>query len=561
MEYSKLVEIYEALSGTSKLLEKRAIIAGFLKGLNSEEVESAVLLLEGRLFPEWDRRKIGIGTQTVIKSISTSSGKSEDLIKADWAKIGDLGLVAERNISSKTQSTLFSGKLTIDQVFTNLRKLSEIEGGGSTGKKIGLIAELLSASSGVGAKYIVRTCLEDLRTGAGFGVLRDSIASAFDVEVANVQTAYDLTTDISSVAKIAKTKSNEGLLALELSVGNPVKVMLFKKSESIEEGFDVVGKPAAIDYKYDGFRLQIHRSGKEIKLFTRNLEDVTSQFPDIVKMIEKDVNSKEFIIDCEVIGYDKKTGKWKPFQDISQRIKRKYEIEEMIKEVPVMIIVFDIINLDGENLISMPFGERRDKLSKVIREDPLAVSLAKEIVTDSVEKGKEFYAKALSDGAEGVMMKKLDSVYKPGSRVGYGIKIKPVMETLDLVVVGSEWGTGKRSKWLSSFILACRDGNDFKEIGKIGTGFKEKDEEGVSFGKMTELLKPLVVSESGREVRVKPGVIIEVKYEEIQKSTNYDSGFALRFPRFVRLRDDKGLKDVDDLKRVSKLAKSQRSRG
>jgi len=561
MEYSKLVEIYEALAGTSKLLEKRAIIAGFLKGLNSEEVESAVLLLEGRLFPEWDRRKIGIGTQTVIKSISTSSGKSEDLIKADWAKIGDLGLVAERNISSKTQSTLFSGKLTIDQVFTNLRKLSEIEGGGSTGKKIGLIAELLSASNGVDAKYIVRTCLEDLRTGAGFGVLRDSIASAFDVEVANVQTAYDLTTDISSVTKISKTKGNEGLLDLKLSVGNPVKVMLFKKSESVEEGFEVVGKPAAIDYKYDGFRLQIHRSGKEIKLFTRNLEDVTSQFPDIVKMIEKDVNSKEFIIDCEVIGYDKKTGKWKPFQDISQRIKRKYEIEEMIKEVPVMIIVFDIINLDGENLISVPFSKRRDKLSKVIREDPLAVSLAKEIVTDSVEKGKEFYAKALSDGAEGVMMKKLDSVYKPGSRVGYGIKIKPVMETLDLVVVGSEWGTGKRSKWLSSFILACRDGNDFKEIGKMGTGFKEKDEEGVSFGKMTELLKPLVVSESGREVRVKPGVIIEVKYEEIQKSTNYDSGFALRFPRFVRLRDDKGLKDVDDLKRVSKLAKSQRSRG
>ena len=310
MEYSKLVEIYETLSGTSKLLEKRAIIAGFLKGLNSEEVESAVLLLEGRLFPEWDRRKIGIGTQTVIKSISTSSGKSEDLIKADWAKIGDLGLVAERNISSKTQSTLFSGKLTIDQVFTKLRKLSEIEGSGSTGKKIGLIAELLSASNGVSAKYIVRTCLEDLRTGAGFGVLRDSIASAFDVEVANVQTAYDLTTDISSVAKLAKTKSNEGLLALELSVGNPVKVMLFKKSESIEEGFDVVGKPAAIDYKYDGFRLQIHRSGKEIKLFTRNLEDVASQFPDIVKMIEKDVNSKEFIIDCEVIGYDKKTGKF-----------------------------------------------------------------------------------------------------------------------------------------------------------------------------------------------------------------------------------------------------------
>ena len=560
MEYSKIVEIYEKLSGTSKLLEKRAIIADFLKGLNSREVESVVLLLEGRLFPEWDRRKIGIGTQTIIKSISISSGKSEDLIKADWAKIGDLGLVAERNISSKTQSTLFSGKLTIDQVFTNLRKLSEIEGSGSTGKKIDLIADLLSAADKVSAKYIVRTCLEDLRTGAGFGVLRDSIAEAFGVETEHVQTAYDLTTDISRVSKVAKTEGDKGLLNLKLSVGNPVKVMLFKKSESIEEGFDVVGKPAAIDYKYDGFRLQIHRSGNEIKLFTRNLENVTLQFPDIVKMIDRDVKAKEFIIDSEVIGYDKKTGEWKPFQDISQRIKRKYEIDEMIKEVPVMIIVFDIINLNGENLIEVPFSQRRDKLSKIINEDPLAVSLAKELITGSLEEGNNFYAKALSDGVEGVMMKKLDSVYKPGSRVGYGIKIKPVMETLDLVVVGSEWGTGKRANWLSSFILACRDGNDFKEIGKIGTGFKEKDEEGVSFGKMTNLLKPLIVSESGREVRVKPSVIIEVKYEEIQKSTNYDSGFALRFPRFVRLRDDKGLNDVDDLKRVSKLAKSQRNR-
>ena len=336
--------------------------------------------------------------------------------------------------------------------------------------------------------------------------------------------------------------------------------MLFKKSESVEEGFDVVGKPAAIDYKYDGFRLQIHRSGNDIKLFTRNLEDVTVQFPDIVKMIKKDISSKEYIIDCEVIGYDKKTGNWKPFQDISQRIKRKYNIDEMIQEVPVMIIVFDILNLNGENLIEVPFRERRDKLSKIIKEDPMAVSLAKEIITDSVEKGEKFYAHALSEGAEGVMMKNLEGVYKPGSRVGYGIKIKPVMETLDLVVVGAEWGTGKRANWLSSFILACRDGDEFKEIGKMGTGFKEKDSEGVSFGKMTKLLKPLIISESGREVKVKPGVIVEAKYEEIQKSTNYDSGFALRFPRFVRLRDDKGLADVDNLTRVSKLAKSQRSR-
>ena len=228
MEYSKLVGVYEALSGTSKLLEKRSIISEFLKSLDAREVESSVLLLEGRLFPEVDRRKIGIGTQTVIKAISTSSGKDEISLKNDWAKIGDLGKVAEKNISSKTQSTLFSGKLTIDQVFNNLRKLSEIEGGGSTSKKVGLISELLGASEGSEAKYIVRTCLEDLRTGAGFGVLRDAIADAFEVDVSNVQNAYDLTTDISRVSKVARTKGDRGLKSLELNVGTPVSYAVQK---------------------------------------------------------------------------------------------------------------------------------------------------------------------------------------------------------------------------------------------------------------------------------------------------------------------------------------------
>ena len=381
-----------------------------------------------------------------------------------------------------------------------------------------------------------------------------------DVDVENVQKAYDLTTDLSRVAVVAKTKGDKGLTKISLSVGNPVKVMLFKKVESIEEGFKVVGSPAIIDYKYDGFRLQIHRSKNDIKLFTRNLENVTNQFPDIVNIVKKDVKSKECIIDCEVVGYDKDTKTWKPFQEISQRIKRKYDIEEMIKEVPVMIFAFDLIGVNGESLVDKPFSERREKLSKIIKDDPYAVTLAKGITTSSVKKGDDFYKEALRIGAEGVMMKNLEGIYKPGSRVGFGVKIKPVMETLDLVIVGGEWGTGKRANWLSSFILACKDGDEFNEIGKIGTGFKEKDEQGVSFSKMTELLKPLIVSEKGREVKIKPGVIIEVKYEEIQKSPTYGSGYALRFPRFVRLRDDKSLKEVDDLKRILTLSKGQRGR-
>ena len=555
MEYSKLVEIYQSLSETTKMLEKRAIIADFLKGIGSDEIEASVLLLEGRLFPESDKRKIGIGTQLILKSISKVSGKTDSDLNNQWAKIGDLGLVAEKNMSSSTQR-----KLTIKHVFNNLRKLSEISGNGSTVKKIGLISELLGSSNGVGSKYIVRTCLEDLRTGAGFGILRDAVADAFDVDVKNVQKAYDLTTDLSRVVIVAKTKGDVGLEKISLNVGTPIKVMLFKKVESVEEGFEVVGSPAIIDYKYDGFRLQIHRSNNEFKLFTRNLEDVTTQFPDIIELVKTDVKSKNYIIDCEVVGYDKDAKTWKPFQEISQRIKRKYRIGEMIKEVPVMIFAFDLIGLNGKNLIDVPFKDRRGKLARIISESPFAVNLAKEITTSSIEKGQKFYEEALRVGAEGVMMKNLEGVYKPGSRVGFGVKIKPVMETLDLVIVGGAWGTGKRVNWISSFILACRTEDGFEEIGKIGTGFKEKEGLGVSFNKMTELLKPFIVSESGRNVKIKPGVIIEVKYEEIQKSPNYGSGYALRFPRFVRLRDDKNLKDVDNLKRILKLSSAQRGR-
>ncbi|RZD32382.1 MAG: DNA ligase [uncultured DHVE6 group euryarchaeote] len=555
MEYSKLVDIYQSLSGTTKMLEKRAIITDFLKGIGSDEIEASVLLLEGRLFPESDNRKIGIGTQLILKSISKVSGKTDSDLNNQWAKIGDLGLVAEKNISSLAQK-----ELTIKHVFNNLRKLSEISGIGSTTKKIELISELLISSNGVGSKYIVRTCLEDLRTGAGFGILRDAVADAFNVDVKNVQKAYDLTTDLARVAIVAKINGDVGLEKISLNVGTPIKVMLFKKVESVEEGFEVVGSPAIIDYKYDGFRLQIHRSNNEFKLFTRNLEDVTTQFPDIIELVKKDVKSKNYIIDCEVVGYDKNTNTWKPFQEISQRIKRKYGITEMIKEVPVMIFAFDLIGLNGKNLIDVPFKDRRGKLAEIINEAPFAVNLAKEITTSSIEKGQNFYEEALRVGAEGVMMKNLEGVYKPGSRVGFGVKIKPVMETLDLVIVGGEWGTGKRANWISSFILACRTEDGFKEIGKIGTGFKEKDEMGVSFDKMTKLLKPFIIGESGRSVKIKPGVIIEVKYEEIQRSPTYGSGYALRFPRFVRLREDKDLKDVDNLKRILKLSSTQRGR-
>ena len=541
-------------------MEKRDIISNFLSSVHEKNLVNIINLLQGQNFPEWDSRKIGVGTQIIIKALANTSGISIGDIDKLWADIGDLGKVAEKILSNKKQSTLVSNSLTIKGVVDRNQKLAEIEGSGTVSKKIDVISELLSSTDAIGAKYLVRLLLEDLRTGAGIGVIRDAISETYDIEKSKIQRGYDLTTDLARVAYIAKIDGENGLDKLKISPGSPVKVMLFQKSETFEGAFDKVGIPAAIEYKYDGFRLQIHRNKSKIKLFTRNLEDVTNQFPDIIEFVKRDIDSESFVIDCEAIGYDPKTKVWKPFQEISQRIRRKYDIENMIKEVPVMILAFDILFLNGKSLLSIPFSDRRKNLKSILKSETLAVDIAKSLHTDDISKAQKFYESALDAGAEGVMVKNLASIYKPGSRVGFGLKIKPVMESLDLTVVGAEWGTGKRANWLSSFTLACKQGDEFFEIGKMGTGLKEKENDGLSFNQITNLLKPNILNEEGRNVTIKPSIVIEIEYEEIQKSPTYSSGFALRFPRVLRLRDDLNLSDVDNLSKIESLRNSQRAR-
>ena len=247
------------------------------------------------IYPEWDSTKIGVGAQTVKKAIALSAGKNDAEVTSEWKEIGDLGDVAQKLLSKKSQGTLFSKRLTVSKVVTNIRKLSELKGAGTVSKKISLISELLSSASPVAAKYIVRTCIEDLRTGAGFGTLRDAISKAFDVPKNVIQVAYDQSTDIGKVARTAYEKGEKGLQRFGITVGHPLKVMLYQKASDIEDAFKRVGRPAAIEYKYDGFRLQVHKGGGNIKLFTRRLDEVTNQFPDVVKMVEHDVKADNII--------------------------------------------------------------------------------------------------------------------------------------------------------------------------------------------------------------------------------------------------------------------------
>ncbi len=374
--------------------------------------------------------------------------------------------------------------------------------------------------------------------------------------VHEVQEALDMYNDFPLIAKRAKTRTIKKLLETGLIPGKPLKLMLFQKANSIEEAFIIVGKPAACEYKYDGFRLQVHRNGDIITLFTRSLENVTAQFPDVVEIVKNYIMSHDYILDCEVVGYDKEQKKFTPFQLISQRIQRKYDVVNMAKEVPVHLVLFDLLEYNGQTMLQHPFQERRRILGTMIKAEERLL-LAQQLVTENEQEAKEFYAQALQQGTEGMMMKNIQAPYKPGLRTGYGVKIKPTMETLDLVIVGGEWGEGKRAQWLSSFTLACRtDHGEYVVLGNVGTGFKEKGD-GLTFSALTERLKPLIEKEHGREVIIKPTIILEIAYEEIQRSPSYSSGYALRFPRVVRLRTDKPLEECSALSYVQQLYDEQ----
>jgi len=567
MRYEEFVDVFEELDGTTKRLEKADILAKFLEKLKGHE--EWVYLLRGRVFPGYDEREFGISTQLTIKAIAKSSGEREEEIIEKFKKVGDLGDIAEELTSKRKQSTLFSKRLSVDKVFDNLRKLVEIEGKGAVNRKLSLIIELFGAASGKEAKYISRTLLNDLRVGVADGILRDAVAGAFfssgeetekKKEAAElVESAYDRVNDFAEILRLAR-KGKGALEKVGVVPGRPIRVMLPIKVTDLEEGFRICGKPLAVEHKYDGFRVVINKlDNGEVKLFTRRLDNVTKQFPDVVEVVKKRIKGKSFILDSEVVGFDPKTKKYKPFEAVSQRIRRKYDIDQLMEKLPVEINVFDVIYHNGKSVIDLPFEKRRKLLEKNVKEESRKIRLSKQFVSDDKKEINEFYKNALKIGEEGIMMKNLNAPYRPGRRVGYMVKMKPDEKDLDFVIVGAEYGTGKRSGGLTSFILACKSGGEFLEVGKVSSGLKEKESEGFTYGEIDKLLRPLIIGEDKDGVRVKPKVVVSVTYQNIQPSTRYSSGFALRFPRVTHYRPERGVFDIativdvkKELKRMSK---------
>ncbi|MBR9682713.1 MAG: ATP-dependent DNA ligase [Candidatus Aenigmarchaeota archaeon] len=557
MKYSVLADVYEELEKHSSKLKKRDILAELLKEASVKDLGLLAKIITGSV----SSLETGVSTSMIIKAIGKASGNPESEVKNTFKRKGDLGITAEELIKSKKQRALLKKELSVENVYDEIVNLPEISGKGSQERKLNSVAGILIAATPKEAKYIVRTILGQLRVGVAQGILRDSIAKAFDIDKKLVESAWNLNPDFGKIAEVAKKDGEEGLKKIVIDVGSPLMVLLAEKSPSLKDALESYENPV-LEVKFDGVRTQIHKKGDVVKVFTRKLEDVTKQFPDIVKMAKTSIIAKECIIDGEAVGMDPKTNTPLPFQKLSRRIQRKYDIEKMIKEIPVEVNIFDITYLNGKSLYNISFKERRKLLEKSIKSTK-DFKITKQLKTKDLKKAEDFYNKALAQGQEGIMVKNLEAGYQPGRKVGYWLKVKPTMENLDLTIIGGVWGTGKRTGFVGSLILGCRDKEKFLTCGMLGTGLKEKktDDTDVTLEEITRLLKPHIISEKGSSIEINPHVVVEVGYEEIQKSPKYESGYALRFPRLIRLRTmEKPASQADTLSRIKYLYTIQKGK-
>ncbi len=566
MRYATLAEAFQKLEQTASYLEKNSIMAGLLKQTHTEEIDRVVLLLLGRPWPAYVSKETGVGLQQLKKAVSQASGYSSVEIEKLMRDVGDLGEVARQLLSKKRQVTLFAEQLTVEKVFDKIKQLPEITGEGSVDRKVDSISELLTSASPIEAKFIARTVLGDLRIGVAEGRLRDAIASAFGVSPDSVEHAYMLTTDYSLVAKAAATSGEKGLQKLGVSVGHPVNPMLAQRAEDIDEILERMGGKAGFEIKLDGIRVQVHKDGENIQLFTRRMEDYTSMFPDIINPLRKALKPKRAIVDGELVAIDKRTGKPMPFQEVLKR-RRKYEIEGAAKQIPVEVQLFDVMLSDGSVMLDEPYVKRRAALEGIVKEVEGKVRVVEQRVLSKPDEIKKFVDWAVKIGHEGLLAKNLDASYRAGRREFVWLKLKPTLETLDLVVVGALYGKGKRAGTFGSYVLAVLDEETgkFKTTTKCGSGYTDEDlEELTKRFKKIQLKKPHpdVDIEIECPAYFKPEVVFEASFEEIQVSPEekHTAKWALRFPRYQRIREDRRPQEITTVREIGELFEMQERR-
>jgi DNA ligase-1 len=550
--FKALAELCEKLEATRKRVLMTSLTADFLNALEPEEIEPAVSMILARPFPKWSPLNLEVSWATVSGIIKRVTGAEWSAFTEAFSKSGDVGSMTKalfENSGVRRQMALVERPLTILEVRRSFEQIAEAVGHGSREKKERLIEALLSQASPLEAKYLAKIFVGDMRTGLHEGLMEQAVARAFGIPLEEVQKASMTVGDVGEVAAIARKEGLEGFSKISFRVFRPVSLMLAQMANDVAEALKEHDGKTAFEYKYDGARVQIHRSDGEVRVFSRRLSDATESLPEVVESVKENISAKEAILEGEVIAVDNQ-GFPIPFQHLMRRFKRVHAVEDTAERVPIRLYLFDILYLNGKSLVSVPYMQRRQMLA----ENAGKIPLTEQLVTDKTEEAERFLMEAMDAGHEGLMAKRLDGQYTPGVRGKRWLKIKPVLEPLDLVIVAAEYGYGRRHDWLSDYYLAARDAEtgEFLELGKTFKGLTDAE-----IIEMTRRLKELTVKDKRGKVITIPRIVVEVMYNEIQKSPKYKCGMALRFARISRIRDDKSVEQADTIQRIREIYERQ----
>ncbi|MCS4540935.1 MAG: ATP-dependent DNA ligase [Euryarchaeota archaeon] len=552
MLYSSLVEVFQQFESTTSRIRLTDIVSKLFKGSPINLLPVIIYMLIGKVFPSWDSRKLDVSGSTIFAALKQATGADNPTIIKAFKETGDIGSTAELIYKTKKPIALFSKQLTISDVYNGFVDIARVTGPGSRKKKERILLGLLNSASSSEVKYILRNVIGDMRHGVNEGIVEEAIAKAFQIPVDLVQRSYMIANDLGLVAQVAKNSGITGLKQLKLTIMRPIKPMLAQSVSDIKEALSEIKKPA-FEWKLDGARAQIHKQKDKIKIFSRGTEDITQAFPEIVKSLKEGIVANEAILEGEIVAIDPLNSKPRPFQFVLRRFRRKYSVSELEKIIPVKLYLFDLLYLNRNSFLNKPFTERRNTLEKIIVQNP-KIELTKLVITNEISVAQTMFNEAIEIGHEGLMIKDPNASYIPGIRGKKMLKVKAALETLDLAVIEADYGYGRKHKWLSSYALVAMDETSGKlvAVGRVFTGLSDEELE-----EITKKLKEIAIQEIGRSVIVRPEIVLEVGFGEIQKSPVYDSGFALRFPRIIAIREDLSLEDIDSLQKIKELYKRQ----
>lgn len=545
MKFSELARIYDEVSRAGSDPKRVALLADVFRRADKQTLEAAAHFTASEIVSPQLSDRLGIGPQTIRAALVALAHKSDEEIGSEIKRTGDVSDVVAALVKSVSKK---KDVLTVADLWRRTNRAVAREE-----DRLKLIEDVFASTSAAGAKYFTRIALNQMRIGAGLGTITRALAAAFGADAAQIERLYALTNDIG----LAATKAKQGGRALAragLALFRPYQFMNAQKMDDPAEIFRAFkGKQIIFEVKYDGARLQIHlrkqpRGRHEIKLYSRRLNEDTAAMPDVVAALRESWRGGDAIIEGEAVAFDPTLKKKLPFQSVLMRLGRVHGVAEKAREIPLVLYLFELLYDDGEDLLDVPQAERRARLAKLFRPTE-RVQLTEAIVSDKRAAEDKFFRRAIRAQQEGLMAKDPDAVYVPGQRTEHWLKIKPAFETLDVVIVGGIYGSGRRRGLLSSLIVAVRGKrDDYLTVGKVGTGFSED-----VLRDLTARLEGLVTSSEGHQVEIEPQVVIEVDFQDIQKTARYRAGYALRIPRFKRERTDKSVREADTLERLTRL--------